>query len=138
MIDLKPPSRLADFLKPDPSTAVLEASDDGETLVLSRSSAQTPEEALLLAKKKRIRQLKKQIELLQQKLQRAKARLATVKGASSGSDTGRAMALSSARPRSWPTALPCPWPRRRCSRPRAAPWPEPLDRTCAPAMPQMH
>lgn len=95
MIDLKPPSRLADFLKPDPSTAVLEASDDGETLVLSRSSAQTPEEALLLAKKKRIRQLKKQIELLQQKLQRAKARLATVKGA--GSDTGRAMALSSAR-----------------------------------------
>ncbi len=97
MIDLKPPSRLADFLKPDPSTAVLEASDDGETLVLSRSSAQTPEEALLLAKKKRIRQLKKQIELLQQKLQRAKARLASVKGASSGSDTGRAMALSSAR-----------------------------------------
>jgi len=97
MINLNPATRLADLLKPAPGTAVLEASDDGETLVLSRSSAQTPEEALLLAQKKRIRQLKKQIELLQQKLRRATVRLASIKSGHSGSDTGQAMALSSAR-----------------------------------------
>lgn len=97
MINLNPPTRLAGLLTPAPGTAALEASDDGETLVITRSSAKTPEEALLLSQAKRIRQLKKQIELLQQKLTRAKARLATLKGPRSEANTGRATALSSAR-----------------------------------------
>ncbi|NBF05020.1 hypothetical protein GV819_22285 [Pseudomonas sp. Fl5BN2] len=97
MINLNPPTRLAELFTPPPGTATLEPSDDGETLVLSRSSANSEAEALLLAKKKRIRQLKKQIELLQHKLLRAKVRLETVKGATSSSETGHAMARSSAQ-----------------------------------------
>lgn len=96
MINLNPQARLP-ALAPAPAAAQAEDDERSGNLFGTRASAGNELDNLLLAKKKHLLRLKKQIEQLQQKLRRATARLAMVKAARSGSEAGRAMLVSAAR-----------------------------------------
>jgi len=94
MINLNPQARLPALA---PAPAASEADDRSGSLFSTRASVGNDLNNPLLANKKRLLRLKKQIEQLQQKLRRANARLAMVKAARSGSEAGRTMLVSAAR-----------------------------------------
>ena len=96
MINLNPQARLP-ALAPAPAASEAEDDDRSGSLFSTRASVGNDLNNPLLANKKRLLRLKKQIEQLQQKLRRANARLAMVKAARSGSEAGRTMLVSAAR-----------------------------------------